>query len=199
MTTLRPNQEARVGRMLDALLASDNEKGKVLLTVAVKDAGGGSRLHETFQLRKWSARFGGARRLFVSIPRTADWEAEPRVKPVTPLTLDLETGELREDRRDPRVTPLVLFAARAAWRYALTGEAPRPGNGSVEVREEGVCGACGLPLTDDTSLRLGIGPDCEKRLYGKATSRSRTMTSKAPKGPAGPLAQMAARIEGTAA
>lgn len=173
MDAVRPNTETRPGRMLDALLRSENESGKLVLTVAVADAAGGSRMHETFQLRKWESRDGSKHRLYVSIPSTADWDAGAR--PLSPLVLDLDTGELKAETRDPRMTPMLAYAARAAWRYATTGEVPTPQNGSITIQEESICGACGLPLRDDTSIELGYGPDCEKRLFGTRRSRSKTM------------------------
>lgn len=153
---MKPNTDTRAGRMLDGLISSANKSGKVLLTTTVTDAAGGKRLHETFALRKWTGK--NATLLFVAIPTTADWEND--VKPVTPVTINLDTGEIRDDHKDSRVTPLLRYAAHAALRYALTGEAPQPGNGKVEVLESVVCGMCGAPLTDPVSIERGIGPDC---------------------------------------
>jgi Family of unknown function (DUF6011) len=169
------NRDTRVGRMLDALLRSPPGDGRIDLTIAVE---GRRKLHESFRLRTWNGgdRFGRGY-LFVSIPSSADWDARPRVKPITPVSVNLDTGELREDLKDERVTPLLLWMARAVLRYAQTGEVPKPMNGTVSIVEASVCGACGRPLTDDTSIALGIGPDCEKQLYGKTTPRSRPARS----------------------
>jgi hypothetical protein len=159
--------------MLDALLRADPGDGSITLTVRVE---GRRKLHETFRLKTWNGRdLVGKGYLFVSVPGTADWSAG--VKPVTPLTLDLESGELIPNRRDPRVTPLLARLARIAFDYAATGRTASPGNAKVEVMESLNCGACGRKLTDDVSIELGIGPDCEERLYGKTTPRSRTARS----------------------
>lgn len=172
MSPLRINEDARVGRMLAGLLASENNRGKVLLTVTVRRPDRVSELHETFRLHKWVSR-AGAPILFVDLPDTADWDAG--VRPLTAASLNLRTGELRQDR-DERLTPLIAWAARAALRYATTGAAPAPGNGTAEILEHDFCGCCGLPLSDPESIRLGIGPDCEKRITGKArTKRTRLM------------------------
>jgi hypothetical protein len=169
------NREARVGRMLDALLRSPPGDGRIDLTIAVE---GQRKLHEAFSLRTWNGREAyGRGYLFVSIPTTADWDARPRVKPVTPLSVNLDTGELHVDRKDKRVTPMLAWMARKVLHYAQTGELPEPANGTVTIAEASVCGACGRPLTDDTSIALGIGPDCEKQLYGKTTPRSRAARS----------------------
>lgn len=177
--SLQPNTETRQGRMLDALLRSENPKGKIVLTINVADADGARRMHETFQVTKWASQDGTRHRIFVGIPSTADWDAG--VRPANPLTLNLDTGELYEEKRDPRVTKLLAWAARQVWRYVAEGVPPNPANGSATIREESICGACGMPLKDDVSIRLGYGPDCEERLFGTRTPRSKTMTSKTPK------------------
>lgn len=163
--------------MLDALLRSENPNGKLVLTVAVEDAAGASRLHQTFHVKRWKSR--AARMLGVQVPDTADWDADPRVFPLTPWSLNLDTGVVDTADRDGRATPLLRWAARAAFQYALTGATPTPANGTVKIVERSVCGACGRPLDDDTSIELGYGPDCENRLFGTRRSRSRTMTGKA--------------------
>jgi hypothetical protein len=173
--TLQPNTEQRAGRMFDALLRTENSKGKVVLTINVSDADGNRRMHETFAVTKWANRSDTRHLLFVGIPSTADWDAG--VRPANPLTFNIDTGELEADKRDPRVTPLLAWAARAVWRYVAEGVEPSPANGSATIREESICGACGMPLTDDVSIRLGYGPDCEQRLFGTRTPRSRTMTA----------------------
>lgn len=171
-----PTTDHRAGRMLDGLLRSENEKGKVLLTVELKKDGVVTALHDTFALRKWEGRRG--RFLSVELPDTADWYAEPRVKPIAPLSMNLDTGEIVASR-DERVTPLLAYAAQAALRYAFSGELPTPANGTVSIMEQDFCGACGMRLKDPESLRVGIGPDCEKKLTGvRRTKRTRKMTAK---------------------
>lgn len=174
MTALAANTDARVGRMLDGLLRSTNRNARLKLTVTV-ERDGRPPLHQRIDVSKWTSRDGTTSRLYVQVPDTADWDNG--IRPASPLVVDLATGEQREDARDPRVTPALAYCARAALRYARTGEPPVPSNGRVEVREESACGCCGLPLRDDTSIRLGIGPECERKYYGKATRRTRTVAA----------------------
>lgn len=179
---MTPNLDTRAGRQLDALLKSTNSKGKLLLTVSLR--GAAKELHETFQIRKWTNDSGKAF-LFVSVPSTADWHAG--VKPVTPLSVNLETGEVKEKP----ATALLTYAAKVALNFAQHGTVPSPGNGEVSVHEDSICGACGIKLTDDVSIQLGYGPDCEKQLFGHVTPRSKTIHSdtKAPAATPEPEAQ----------
>lgn len=176
---MKPNTSTRVGRMMEGLLASDNENGKVLVTVEITRDGNVTAFQDTFQLRRWRGRRGDDI-LFVSLPDTADWTAEPPVKPVTPLSVNLRTWETRQERHDPRVDDLVRYAAHAALRFAFDGKAPQPKNGTVKIVEQAVCGRCGLPLKDAESIRRGIGPDCEEKMTGVKRKRTtRKMTSRA--------------------
>jgi hypothetical protein len=175
VSDLAPNRGARVGRMLAGLLAAEPGKGRITLSVRVE---GRRRMHETFELRTWAGRdLSGRGWLFVGIPRTADWDASPPVKPVTPVSVNLESGEVVENFKDERSTRLLRWLARRVLDYAMTGELRQPGNGRLEIREASRCGACGRPLTDDVSIELGLGRDCERKLYGDATPRSRTARS----------------------
>ena len=99
------------------------------------------------------------------------------MKPITPISINLASGELTEDTKDKRVTPLLRWMARAVLDYARTGKLPNPSNGTVTIAESSICGSCGRPLTDDTSIELGIGPECERQLYGKTTPRSKAARS----------------------
>lgn len=175
--TLTPNTETRVGRMLDGLLKSGNKNGKLNLTVSVADADGKSKMHEVVRISKWTGRAANAPTfIFVAFPNTANWDAG--IRPLTPIKVNLATGEI-QNAKDDRLTPMLAWAAQKAFDYALTGKVAQPGNGSLTIQEESVCGVCGLPLTDDTSISLGIGPECEKKVYGKTTPRSKTMTGAA--------------------
>lgn len=168
MTSPETTADHRAGRMLDGLIRTENENGRVTVTVSVKDAGGGRRLHETFDLRKWEGRSGPM--LTMRVRGTGDYEAG--IKAIQMLHFNVATGEVFPAKAEPRnQDELLRWAANKAWRYIATGEVPAPGNGTVEVQEEAVCGACGRALTDPDSIRLGLGRDCEKRLYGKATPR----------------------------
>ena len=162
--------------MMDGLLLADPGKGRITLTVKVEGLKPRHRrLHETFELRTWAGRdVVGAGWLFVGIPSTADWDARPQVKPITPVSVNLESGEIVPNHKDERVTPLLRWLARRVLEYAMTGELRQPGNGRLGILEASRCGACGRPLTDDVSIELGIGPDCEERLYGIVTPRSKT-------------------------
>lgn len=164
---ITPNPATRPGRMLAALIASENSKGKVEVTIRLtpndptKPA-----LHRAFVIRKWFPKDSPEKaRLFVSLPDTADWNAYPVVKPVTPITVDLQTGEIRTDEKDPRITPQIKYAAGVALAYARTGEVGSPANGTVEAKESLLCGHCGLKLKDPVSIDRGIGPVC----FGKDT------------------------------
>lgn len=186
--TLTPNTETRAGRMLEALLKSENSKGKLNLTVSVADADGKSKMHEVVRISKWTGRAANAPTfIFVAFPNTANWDAG--IRPLTPIKVNLATGEI-QNAKDDRLTPLLAWAAQKAFDYALTGKVAQPGNGTLTIQEESVCGACGLALTDDTSIALGIGPECEKKIYGTTTPRSKTISGKegvsAPKPPEAP-------------
>jgi hypothetical protein len=159
---INPNEAKRPGRMLAALIASENKKGRMELTVTVTDGDGGKALHRAFTIKKWMPKTGPAR-LFIALPDTADWGAG--VKPVTPLSVNLETGEVKADLNDGRVTPLLRYAAQCALHYARTGENPTAKNGTVAVVESMLCGHCGAKLKDPISIGRGIGPHC----FGKAT------------------------------
>lgn len=159
---------------MEGLLKSENERARVVVTVQVQAGDGGKKLHDTFAIRKRGPV------LYVSIPDTAQWDAEPRVLPVTPLSMNLRTGEVRFDEKDERSTELNRYAANAALRFAFTGKAPEPKNGSVRVVEEAYCGACGNKLKDPDSIRIGMGADCEERVTGhkrKTTSRRITKST----------------------
>jgi hypothetical protein len=149
--------------MFAGLLESENSRGKLELTVTLTPADGGQALHRAFALKKWVSRDESLRRLYVQLPDTADWEAG--VKPLSPIVVDLVTGEVREETRDKRNTPLLVFAAKAALRYATTGDAGNPKNGTIEVVEASLCGCCGRKLTDPVSIERGIGPEC----FGRVT------------------------------
>jgi hypothetical protein len=173
---VNPNTDTRVGRMMEGLLKSENKQARVVVTVQVEAGDGAKKLHDTFAIRKHRDT------LYVSIPDTAQWDAEPRVLPVSPVSMNLRTGEVRFDETDARSTDLNRYAANAALRFALTGRAPTPANGKVHVVEEAFCGACGNKLKDPESIRLGIGPDCEEKITGhKRKKQSRRITPRAAK------------------
>ncbi len=161
--TFTPNIETRPGRMFAALLSSDNKKGKMELTVTITSADKDVPLYRAFSIKKWTPRDSETSFLFVAVPDTADWDAG--VKPLTPLKINLATGEVKVDTYDKRNNPLITYAAKAALQYAETGEAPKPANGTVEVVESTLCGHCGLTLRDPISIERGVGPTC----FGKET------------------------------
>lgn len=163
--TIAPNTAKRPGRMLAALIASDNPKGRMELTVRVTpNDPAKAALHRAFSIKKWVAKDDPAvARLFVALPDTADWGMG--IKPVTPISVDLATGEVKTNTHDARVTPQLIYAAEQALHYARTGDVGHPKNGTVEVKESLRCGHCGIKLKDPVSIDRGIGPKC----YGKAT------------------------------
>lgn len=162
--------EHRAGRMLSALLGSDNRSAKLLLTVELESSG--TKYHQTFHVRKWSRR-DGVDLLQVQVANSADWDAVPPRPPITVMSVDLDDLSLlmqRDRRADDRV---LVYAAEAALMYAWTGQTKTPKNGSVRVLEESVCGRCGLPLTDPESIDRGVGPDCYGKMTGTTTIRGR--------------------------
>lgn len=174
---LKASQQHRAGRMFAAMMQSENETARMELVVEISKDGKTTSLHDTFQIRKWKGRM-----LFVSIPDTADWEADPVVKPVTPLSVNIGTGEIRTSSDDPRVTKLVEYAGHAVLRFALTGETPNPENGTVKIVEQSICGACGKKLKDPESIRDGVGPDCYEKLTGtRRRKQSKKLSPRAAK------------------
>lgn len=162
--------EHRAGRMLDALLGSQNRAAKLLLTVELER--GETKYHQTFHVRKW-ARSGGDEILQIQIANSADWNAFPPRPPITVLSMNLEDMSFlrQHDRRAD--DPVLVYAAEAALMYAWTGQTKAPKNGSVRILEESVCGRCGLPLTDPESIDRGVGPDCYGKMTGTTTIRGR--------------------------
>src|SRR4051812_45936524 len=115
MEGFAPNESHRPGRMLAGLIASTSKKGKMELTVTLTPADGSQALHRTYSIKKWTPKQGAAR-LFIALPDTGDWNAG--IRPATPLSVNLETGEVKVTTNDPRNTPLLTYAARAALAYA---------------------------------------------------------------------------------
>ena len=177
-TETTETETSRPARMFAALVASENKRARMELTVTVAPLDGGTPLHRTYAIRKWTPSNGGTGRLFVSLPETADWDAG--IRPATPLSVNLETGQIVAGTNDPRNTALLIYGARAALTYAKTGEAPTPKNGTVAVVESTLCGACGRKLTDPVSIERGIGPEC----FGKATGSKTIKLGAAPAAPA---------------
>lgn len=157
----------RAGRMMEALIGSDNDRAKMVLTVEVE---GAATYHQTFDIKKWKRR-DESEILQVQVKGSADWER--RIPPITVLSYNLTTREVvppRDRRADDR---MLVYAAEAALLYAWVGSTKQPSNGSVRVLEESVCGRCGLTLTDPTSIDRGIGPDCLGKMTGTTTIRGR--------------------------
>lgn len=81
----------------------------------------------------------------------------------------------------PRSGKLFFDTPDKAWRYAVietlraavTGQQDTP---VYTVTESNRCGCCGLELTNDTSIKLGIGPTCEEKYLGTATARTKHYT-----------------------
>lgn len=163
--------EHRAGRMLEALVATENKRAKLTLTTEVRDANGAKRMHQTFEIRGWQGRAG--KMLTVSVAGTGSYHEG--IQPIKVMHLDLATCKIL-DARDPRnADRLLRYAAEAAVAFAWLGEAglPTPTNGSVVVTEASNCIYCGRELTDPVSQKRGSGEDCYGKATGTKTIRSR--------------------------
>lgn len=158
------SQDHRAGRMLHALITSGRKNGKIVLTTDIVDANGASRMHQTFNVKRWTGR-GNTPMLSVEVDGSGDWEAG--IKPIKMFHIDAATGRVLSANDERNGDPLLRYAAEAAVSFAWVGEAglPQPKNGSVTVVEADTCACCGRKLTDPESIARGIGPEC----YGKAT------------------------------
>lgn len=160
-------QDHRAGRMLAALIGSDNSRAKVTLTTDLFDAAGTRKWHQTFNLKGWNGRDGG-RMISVEIAGTGSYESGER--PAVAFYLDIANLKIKGSRTAIS-NPLLRYAAEAAVAYAWLGEVgmPQPTNGRVVVVESENCGHCGLPLSDPVSIERGIGPTCLGRATGTKT------------------------------
>jgi hypothetical protein len=170
----RINTEHRAGRMLDALAASENTRAKVLLTTDLRDANGGSRLHQTFAVKAWRGRTGPM--LTVEVAGSGSWSEGTRATKM--FHVDVAGGRIVE-AKGASTDRLLRYAAEAALAYAWLGEAgmPTPANGSVNVVESDNCGRCGRTLTDPESIARGIGPECANKATGTRTITGRSAPS----------------------
>lgn len=167
------NTEHRAGRMLEALIASENSRAKMLLTTDVKGADGSTRLHQTFAIKRWVGRDGNVM-LTLEVEGSGDWNAGTRA--IKMFHVDAGGGRIVAARNDPRNEDRLLrYAAECALSFAWNGEAglPTPTNGSVAVVESDNCGMCGRTLTDPESIARGVGPECHGKATGTRTIRSR--------------------------
>lgn len=165
------NSDHRAGRMLEALIASENSRAKMLLTTDVKGADGATRLHQTFAIKRWVGRDGNVM-LTLEVEGSGDWNAGTRA--IKMFHVDAGGGRIVEAKPDSRKDDRLLrYAAECALSFAWNGVLPTPSNGSVEVVESDNCGMCGRTLTDPESIARGIGPECFGRATGTRTIRSR--------------------------
>lgn len=169
--------EHRAGRMLEALIASENSRAKLLLTTDVKGADGSTRLHQTFAVKGWRGRDGNVM-LTVEVEGSGDWNAGTRA--IKMFHVDAGGGRIVESKPDSRKDDRLLrYAAECALSFAWNGEAglPTPSNGSVSVVESDNCGMCGRVLSDPVSIERGIGPECYGRATGTRTIRNRAVAT----------------------
>jgi hypothetical protein len=156
------SEDHRAGRMLAALVASENTSAKVVLTTVVKKADGGQALHETFTIKRW---VNDEQHVMLSV-KSGHYPSDRTVLVVNVLeggkTFTAKACRGDQDR-------LLVYAAEAALDYAWTGRLPQPKNGSVDVKEASQCGYCGKKLTDPVSIERGIGPDCLGKTTGSKT------------------------------
>lgn len=165
------NTGTRVGRMLDALVSTDDRRGVVVVTVSVFTELRSRRYHETFDIRRWKGK-DGDRFLTVSVHKSGDWKNG--VRPISCLHMNLAERRVFPSKDERAKADLLQRAARVALHYAWTGRVGNPSNGSFEARESGLCGVCGTRLTDPVSIELGVGRVCDER---RTATRSRTIRS----------------------
>lgn len=149
-----PTQETRLGRMLaggrlTATMLSKKSQQHVTLTLESKKKKDG----------RWeNASFAEASHVFIKMGQGGYGSTKL-------ATYYPGTGKLYFDTPDK------------AWRYAVieTLRAAVTGQQDTDlytISEASRCGVCGLELTNDTSIKLGIGPTCEEKYLGGATARS---------------------------
>lgn len=164
----------RVQTMFASLLASENRRARMLVTVSVFDASE-RRLHQTFRLKAWTNRQG---------ERIVTADLNDGVYGVYETTRVLHMNAASGETFAAKGAPsdrLLAYAAKAALTFARTGTVPQPGNGRVECVEASLCGRCGLELTDPVSIERGIGPECFGKETGTTTIRSRPKATRAEK------------------
>ena len=164
----------RVQSMFAALLASENKRAKVEITVSVFDQNE-RRLHQTFRLKAWTNRDG--ERMVTADLNDGDWGAGTYATKVVHYNTTKGEKWTAKGQSDK----LLDYAARAALAFAEFGVLPTPSNGRVECVEASHCGACGLKLTDPVSIERGIGPECFGKTTGTKTIRAHRRESKAEK------------------
>lgn len=186
-----PNTDTLQGRQLAGLLESSNRNARMLLTVDIRKASGGT-YHQTYRAKAWDAR-DGARMVTLDLG-DGDWAAGTYATKV--LHVNTATSELRPARG--MQDKALLYAGEAALRWAFTGQAPQPSNGTVEVTAAQLCGCCGHELTHPVSKDLGIGPECAKRMGLEHHYRGQTLTGRAAR-QAKPASAAEAMAQATAA
>lgn len=165
------NTDTLQGRQLDGLLRSKNRKARMLVTVDITKAAG-TKYHQVFRVKAWDGNNG---RMLTLDLDDGDWAAGVHATKV--LHVDTTAGTVRPARG--MTDKALLYAAHAAVRWAFTGQAPQPRNGTVEVSAAELCGACGTELTHKDSKELGIGPECAKRMGVDHHYHGTTLTSRA--------------------
>lgn len=166
--------ERRERRMLDAMLAHGNRNARIVATVTLT-RDDGHELHQSFRVKSWDGRSG---KMLTLDLMNGDWSEG--IRPTKVCHVSLPDGRCSPAKNDGREfdDALVLYAAKAAVGWLLDGALPTPSNGAVACAVSDFCSCCGRELTDDTSIRLGIGPECERRVYGRASRRSGTVTGR---------------------
>lgn len=166
-----PNTDTMQGRQLAGLLQATNRRARMLLTVAIRKADGGT-YQQTYRAKAWDGTNG---RMLTLDLDDGDWAAGTYATKV--LHVDTAAGTCRPARG--MTDKALLYAAEAAVRWAFTGQAPQPGNGTVEVTAADQCGCCGAELRHPVSKELGIGPECAKRMGLEHHYKGTTLSSRA--------------------
>lgn len=156
--SIAPTQETRLGRMLSG--------GRLTATMLSKK----SQQHVTLTMEsmkkidgKWEhVLFADASHVFIKMGQGGYGSTKLG-------TYYPGNGKLYFDTQDK------------AWRYAVVETLRAAVSGVQEtavytISESHRCGVCGLELTNDTSIKLGIGPTCEEKYTGGTTARSQHYT-----------------------
>ena len=122
--------------------------GKATFTVRSEKTGE----HLTFQVRHWEKAKHGTMH-FVSV-RTGNDYAK--------IGVVLDRGTFRHN---PAKSDLPFDDKRVqGFRYVFRHLCEEVMPPKCEVWHEGQCGKCGRPLTDPTSIAMGLGPDCRQKM-----------------------------------
>lgn len=133
--------------------------GYAIVTVA-----NGFGAWQTFMVEKVEGEgdYAGRTTWFVRVFRHGD-NTDPRSYRYVGI-LRTETGYLSFSPKSP--AGFLASDAGQAWRFladCLWGRRDLAKEAPATIHHMGFCGACGKPLTNEESLKCGIGPVCRKK------------------------------------